>query len=212
MRAKYVLASFLALAFLPGTADAQRRRDPHRDRDRDRDRERVRVRVYRERASDRHMIPSRNLSLMVGALDYDYADDQFPMAALRGDWRLTRFLRGEMGVSYALGDVPAGDAAGSTRNTSLATATIGIQAELPIPFVRPYVGAAAGLFGRFDEGGDDAGGSSFVRPTTAFPVGVRIPVSSRLALRAEARFRYDQHENNTTAANVEKTAGLSFSF
>jgi hypothetical protein len=146
---------------------------------------------------------------MVGALNTDFAgDDNFPMAALRADWRLRRWLRSELGVSYALGDVPApGDAAGE-RSTSLATATVGIQAELPFRYLRPYAGVATGLFGRFDE----SGGARFVRTTQEFPVGVRVPVSSRLALRAEARFRFDQHENNTTAANVEQTAGLSFAF
>jgi hypothetical protein len=134
---------------------------------------------------------------MVGALNTDFAgDDNFPMAALRADWRLRRWLRSELGVSYALGDVPApGDAAGE-RSTSLATATVGIQAELPFRYLRPYAGVATGLFGRFDE----SGGARFVRTTQEFPVGVRVPVSSRLALRAEARFRFDQHENNTTAA------------
>ena len=179
-----------------------------------RTRERVEVRVYRDRDEERRYrrrdrFPSRNLSLVVGALNYDFADDDnFPMAALRADWRLTRFLRGEVDASYATGDVPADAATGGERSTSLAAATVGVQAELPFRYVRPYAGVAVGLFGRFDEGD----GPSFVRPTTAFPVGVRIPFSPRLALRGELRWRFDQHENNSTAVNVEQTAGLSFSF
>ena len=219
MRPRVLLATLAALTLLPAAADAQRRgrgrdrdRDHERDRDydRDRDRERRRVRVYRTSSRYRDYEPSRHLSLMVGVLDYDFAGDNFPMAALRADWRLTRFLRSEVDVTYALGEV-ADTAAGAPtaeRNTSLGTATVGIQAQLPFRYVRPYVGAAVGLFGRLDEGD----GASFVRPTHAFPVGVRVPVSPRLMLRGEVRFRFDQHENNTTAENVERTAGLSFAF
>jgi hypothetical protein len=240
MRTSYVLAALAVLSILPAGLDAQqsdrdrrdrerrdreRREEERRDREqerremeqerRERERERVRarervtVRVYRDGDQFRRRPPSRNLSLMVGVLNYDFADDDnFPMAALRADWRLTRFLRGEVDASYATGDVPADVATGGERSTSLATATLGVQAELPFRYVRPYVGVAAGLFGRFDEGD----GPSFVRPTTAFPVGVRIPFSPRLALRGELRWRFDQHENNSTAVDVEQTAGLSFSF
>ena len=209
MRPATVLVALTALACVPSFADAQRR---DRDRDRDRDRhERVRVRIYRDRY--REAGPSRSLTLAVGVLKYDFAggdDDDFPMAALRGDWRLTRFLRSELDATYAVGDVADATAADGERSTSLATTTVGIQAQLPFRYVRPYVGAAVGLFGRFD-GGDD--GESSVRPTTAFPVGVRLAVSSRLALRAEVRWRFDQHETNSaTAVDREQTVGLSVGF
>ena len=209
MRPAAVLVALAALAFGSSPADAQRR---DRDRDRDRDRhERVRVRVYR----DRYEAPgsSRALTLAVGVLDYDFAgrdDSSFPMAALRADWRLTRFLRSELDATYAVGDVADATVADGERSTGLATATVGVQAQLPFRYLRPYVGAAVGLFGRFD-GGDD--GESSVRPTTAFPVGVRLAVSPRLALRAEVRWRFDQHEaNNATAVNREQTVGLSVGF
>ena len=191
----------------------QERRE--RERERVRARERVTVRVYRDGDQFRRRPPSRNLSLMVGVLNYDFADDDnFPMAALRADWRLTRWLRSEVDVAYALGSVnpplsPSPAPSDDDRSSSLGAATVGIQAELPIPYVRPYAGVAVGLFGRSDEGDD---GASFVRPTTAFPVGVRVALSRRLALRGEVRFRYDQHEDNTTARDVERTVGLSFGF
>ena len=208
MRLAVVLASLAALSFVPSDSDAQ-----HRDRDRDRDRdrrERVRVRVYRDRY--REPVPARELTLAVGVLDYDFAgrdDDDFPMAALRANWRLTRHLLSELDATYALGDVADAAAADGERSTSLATATVGIQAQLPFRFVRPYVGAAVGLFGRFDDG-DDA--ESSVRPTTAFPVGVRLALSPRLAIRGEVRWRFDQHEPNATAVDREQTVGLSFGF
>jgi hypothetical protein len=144
----------------------------------------------------------------VGALSYDRADDDnFPMAALRVDWRLRHWLRSEVGIAYALADIPrpGATAADDDINSSLLAATVGLQAELPVPYVRPYVGASAGLFGRFDE----EGGDRFVRPTMAFPVGVRIPFSSRLGLRAEARFRFDEHEDGRSSPDVEQTVGVS---
>ncbi|HEU4630275.1 MAG TPA: hypothetical protein VFS08_11065 [Gemmatimonadaceae bacterium] len=178
-----------------------------------------RVIVHRGRAPSRtaqprrsyfERSPARQLSLSVGVLRYDPADDDnFPMAALRVDWRLRHWLRSEVGLAYALADVtPAGAPAGSDEeiNSSLLAATVGVQAELPVPYVRPYVGAAAGLFGRLDE----EGGDRFVRPTMAFPVGIRIPLSSRLGLRAEARWRFDEHETGGSAVDVEQTVGVSF--
>ena len=240
MRLALVLVSLAALSFTPADGQAQYR-DRERERDRrERDRERrardreerareseerareardrarhdrVQVRVYRARARDQ--VPTRNLTLAVGVLTYDFAgqsDDNFPMAALRADWRLTRFLRSEIDATYALGDVADATAEDGERSTSLATATAGVQAELPFRFLRPYAGVAVGLFGRFDGDENGSDGERSVRPTTAFPLGVRLAVSPRLAVRAELRFRFDQHDNNTTALNREQTVGLSFRY
>jgi len=206
------LSVLLLAGLVPATAEAQIRR-----RCRSCERERVRVYVREGRRDyDRDYWRRRQLSLLVGVLNTDLgSNDKLPMAAMRADWRLARFVRGEVGASYALGQLDFG-AAGTPGapsgdvNTSLFTATVGIQGELPIPFVRPYAGAAAGLFGRFDEKG--SGGQRFVRTTTAFPVGVRIPVSDRLSLRAEVRFRFDADPSGATTENVEQTAGLSFAF
>lgn len=244
MRLALVLVSLAALSFTPADGQAQYRdRERERDRrERDRERrerireeraheseerareareardrarhERVQLRVYR-RTRARDHLPSRNLTLAVGVLSYDFAgrsDDNFPMAALRADWRLTRFLRGEIDATYALGDVADAGAEDGERSTGLATATAGVQAELPFRYLRPYAGVAVGLFGRFD--GDETGsdGERSVRPTTAFPLGVRLAVSPRLAVRAELRFRFDQHDDNSTALNREQTVGLSFRY
>ena len=192
-------AVVLALPLLPAAAQAQRvvvRRG------------RAPSHVVQPRRSSYRPVASRQLSLSVGALRYDRADDDnFPMAALRVDWRLQHWLRSEIGLSYALADiaVPGAPAGDDEINSSLLAATVGLQAELPLPYIRPYVGAAAGLFARLDE----KGGDRFVRPTMAFPVGVRIPFSSRLGLRAEARFRFDEHEDGRSAQDVEQTVGVS---
>jgi hypothetical protein len=207
-------ALLLAAAALPQGAEAQRDRcrvySNGRWYDCDDDRVRTTTRT-RTRSQWRDAAPSRQLSLSVGALRYslDGEREHLPMAALRGDWRLTRLLRSELGVSYALGDAPAlvpqpGGAA--TRQASVVQGTLGLLAELPTPFVRPYVGAAAGLFGRFD------GDQEVVRPSFAFPVGLRIAFSPRVGLRAETRFRFDEHPSGRSAANTEFTAGLSVGY
>ena len=217
-----ILAAAAAVAVAPPAADAQRvivRRGatPPRTTARTpapRPTPAPRARVVQQRRAE--LVPGRTLTLSVGALRYEPdGDDNHPMAALRADWRLRRWLFSELGVSYALADLsmpatatlPAEDV-----NSSLATATVGLRAELPWPYLRPYVGAAAGLFARFDGETDDRESDSFVRPTVAFPVGVRIPFSPQLALRAEARFRFDEHRDGASVPNVEQTVGLSFRF
>ncbi|HEY0971513.1 MAG TPA: hypothetical protein VGE02_11155 [Gemmatimonadales bacterium] len=154
--------------------------------------------------------PARRMTLAVGVLNYEPADDDFPMAALRADWRLSRWLRSELGVSYAMGDVPLPVVDGPVEvDTHLMNASIGLNAELPVPVVRPYVGVSGGLFARFD----DEGGEDFVRPSIAVPVGLRLPITPRLGLRAEVRWRFDQHEGSgDSAVDREMTAGLSFGF
>ena len=108
--------------------------------------------------------------------------------------------------------MPEGAAAPEEIDASLLTATVGLNAELPIPIVRPYVGAAVGLGARFDGDGETYEGDTFVRPMFAFPVGVRIPISPRLGLRAEARFRFDEQTDGRSMTNVEQTVGVSFGF
>jgi hypothetical protein len=159
----------------------------------------------------RDLVPRRQLSLQVGALRYDQnGRETVPMAALRADWRLAPALRSELGLAYGFGDVPrlAGTGGTGPIGAHLLAPTLGLIAELPTPYLRPYVGAAAGLFGRFDE----SGGERFVRPTFAVPVGLRAQLGSRLALRAETRFRFDQHPSGATAPNTEFTAGLAIGY
>lgn len=200
MRGIRLFALLATILVIPSIADAQHRRRPDRRRG-----ESVIVRVERWERQ-----PQRQLALLVGVLNADLpGDDNFPMAALRADWRLARYLRSEVGVAYALGELTQGTGATATEvSSSLLTATIGLQAELPLPYIRPYVGAAAGLFGRRDE----EGGERFIRPTHAFPAGVRIPLSNRLALRGEVRYRFDEQEGGPTLVNVEQVGGLSFTF
>ena len=195
LRPLAVVCALTALALLPAVTQAQWRTTRRSSSS------------YRQPAT-----PWREASLVVGVLNYDFAnDDNFPMAALRFDWRLTRHLRSELSFAYAVAQVddPTGD---GDMNASLGAATVGLRAELPLPFIRPYVGAALGLFGRIDERDDDEGGVRSIRPTHAFRVGVRLPLSERAASRAEARWRFDQHRGGLTAVDIEKTAGLSFSF
>lgn len=196
-----LLAAAAALVVLPSLVEAQRvivRRGPavverHEQPRRLRDRE-----------------PARRVTLAVGTFDYARADDDAPMAALRTDWRLTPWLRSELGAAYAMAEVPGpldGGEAGEI-DAHLLNATVGLTAELPWPVVRPYVGIAGGLFARLNDGDID----DFVRPSVAVPVGVRIPFTRTLGLRAEVRWRWDEHPDGTSAPSREHTVGLSLGY
>ena len=198
-------AALCALFVAPSLASAQTRRDRDRDRDDDRGRIRgVRLSFERERA------PYREVTMSVGALDSDDDNENFPMAALRADWRLRRWLRSELGVSYATGSIDRlenGTRPSESATLQLATATVGLRAELPTPWVRPYVGAAAGLVLRHEEEG-----AQYVRTTAAFPAGLRFVLSDRVSLRGEARFRFDQRRRGGETVRIEQTGGLSVAF
>jgi hypothetical protein len=180
----------------------------------------VRTARVRTRSASRHddgfgYAARRQVTLGVGLLQYDLGGrESIPMASLRADWRLSRLFRGELGLAYAFGDLPptpgvtpapTPGADGLVRAHVLAP-TVGLLAELPTPFVRPYAGAAAGVVARFDNGDD------FARPTVAFPVGLRAALSERVGIRAEARFRFDQTPGGASAPNRELTAGLSVAY
>lgn len=206
MRRFCLLAAAAALTLtplIPTSADAQRRPTVRRS---PAPRE---VHVTRVSRQWRDMAPRRQMTLAVGVLDYYGTDSKAPMAALRADWRLARWLRSELSVAYALAEVviPSGTISEEV-NSNLLHASLGLNAELPVPFVRPYVGAAVGLFGRFDE--DE--GQDFVRPSVAVPVGVRLAFSPRMALRGEARFRFDEQLDGRSAISREYTLGLSFGY
>lgn len=167
--------------------------------------QRVVVRSSHAQRAQREIVPRREMLLSVGVMRYGVTGDNAPMAALRGDWRLARWVRSELGVAYALADVPT--LAGDEANSHLVAATVGVRAELPWAVFRPYAGIAAGLFARFDEEGDE-----FVRPTIAVPVGVRIPLSLRVGLRGEVRWRFDEHLTGESVVSREHTAGVSFAY
>lgn len=189
----------IAAALVPQRADAQWRRD--RDRERQRDRS---SRYDRDRWAD------RDLTFVVGALSSDDEDRNFPMAAVRVGWGIRRWLRSELGASYATGsrDVFAQNGARLDDATvQLGTLTLGLRAEAPLEYVRPYVGMAAGLFGEHVEDG-----VKFVSTTMAFPAGVRLLLSPRIALQGEVRFRFDHRERTGQTVNVEQTGGISIAF
>jgi hypothetical protein len=211
-----LLVTGAALAAAPRDARAQRARDRCRYYADGRwyscDARAERPRYERVRARRDDYVfggAGRQVALGVGVLQYDLGGrETIPLATLRGDWRLSRLWRGELGVSYGFGDLPRapGDPGGGLVDAHVLAPTVGLLAELPTPYLRPYAGAAAGVFARFDDGDD------FVRPTLAFPVGVRAVLSPRVALRAEARFRFDQQPTGASAPNRELTAGLSVGY
>ena len=156
--------------------------------------------------------PTSSVALVFGGFSYDHGGDRtYPMAGLRLERRLSRHLITEVAVSAARVEVDIVDNTQPEptveRGTSgIGAAMVGVQAELPVRGIRPYVGIAAGLFGRFDS----EGGDRFLRTTTAFPVGVRIALTDRLDYRAEVRARFDEHQSGGSAADAEITLGLGW--
>lgn len=220
-RPRLFLTALLALALTPALSQAQyntRDRDRERERERQREQERQReherdarsVRTVRISMERRSPAPDREITMSVGALRSDDDSGNLPMAAIRTDWRLRRWLRSEVGVSYAIGNterLESGVIPADERTLQLGTATVGLRAELPGQYLRPYVGVAAGLAMRAEEDG-----ARYVRTTMAFPAGLRVLLSDRVSVRAEARFRFDQRRGGGEAYRVEQTGGLSVAF
>src|SRR5688500_1877727 len=152
------------------------------------------------------------LNLQGGGLMYDReGDGTFAMGAVRVDWQLSRFIRAEVGGSYARPGTTGVRTIGQNvvepfeSHSNLMTAKVGVQAHLPTRVASPYVGLATGVFGRFDaEGGD-----RFFRPTQEVMAGVRVPVRGGIGLRAELRYRLDQHQDGGTASDMEHTLGVT---
>lgn len=159
-------------------------------------------------------LPKRTVSVMVGGLSSEINESTtFGMAAARADFRLSRYVLAEAGVSYARGEVEVGNYTSPTptfsmETTSLGTATVGIQAELPLRYVRPYVGVASGLYMRLDP----EGGHRFLSTTNEFPAGVRVPLTRSLGARGEVRLRYDEQQGNGQELGAEVTFGMSWKF
>lgn len=155
--------------------------------------------------------PRRSVSLMAGGFGSDVNESAtFGIAAARADWRLSRFILAEVGLSYARGEVEVANHTAATptysmERTGLGTATAGVQAQLPLPLVQPYVGIATGLYLRLDP----PGGHRFLSTTTEFPVGVRVPLTRRLGARGEVRLRYDQRQFEGQELGAEITGGLT---
>jgi hypothetical protein len=194
----WIVLALLGVTAIPHRADAQWRRD--RDRDRDRDR-------YSYRHDE---WAGRDLTFAVGALRSDDDDKNFPMAAVRVGWRLRSWLRSELGASYATGSRDRFAQNGTRLDDAtlqLGTATLGLRAEAPLEYLRPYVGVSAGLFGQHV-----TDGPNYVRTTMDFPVGLRLLLSPRLALQAEGRFRFDQRKDGGQGVNVEQTGGIAVAF
>lgn len=218
-RPALLIAALCALTLAPSLSNAQsttrerereRERARERERQRDHDRDTRTFRAVRISVERRERMPDREITMSVGALRVQDADVNLPMAALRTDWRLRRWLRSELGVSYAIGSIDRlenGTVPPDSRTLQLATGTVGLRAELPTRVIKPYVGVAAGLVFRNEEDGDQ-----YVRTTMAFPAGVRLVLSPRVSLRAEARWRFDQRRSGSEGVRVEQTGGLSVAF
>jgi hypothetical protein len=158
--------------------------------------------------------PVHSVSVVGGAFNYDGgSDDYFPLVGIRADRSLSRFIVAEAGLSYAaVASALAAFADETVRtlspSTPILTADLGVQFQLPLPHVRPYIGASVGAIAR---GGDDQLAARFVRPSYSAAGGVRVDLFNRLGLRAEIRVRQDEHPQ-WVATDFEETVGLSWRF
>lgn len=151
------------------------------------------------------------LTVAAGVLGTDVNEgENFPLIAARVDWGLSRHVRVEVGGTVARGDIELANHTGptttfTTEKTTLATTTVGVQAELPIGAIRPYVGTATGLYLRLDP----SGGDRFLSTTQEFPLGVRVDVTPRFGVRAEVRARFDNQQYGELAPGAEATVGVT---
>lgn len=151
------------------------------------------------------------LSIQAGGFVYGMeGDGVFPMAAVRVDWPVNRYLRAEAGGSFARpGAVIHLDQYETPTavhdHTQLFTATLGVQLELPTRLGSPYVGVAGGLFARYDP----SPGERFVAATQELLGGLRVPVNETVGVRGEVRLRLDEHEGRGTSSNLEQTLGIT---
>jgi Outer membrane protein beta-barrel domain len=159
----------------------------------------------------------RTATARVGGLMYDRGGDATNlMVGVGVNWTLSRHLLAEVEGTWSSAETTVLSYANSpssplpVQTTShLATATAGIQAQAIVGRFRPYFGMATGLFVRYDE---HDGGDRFPRYTVAFPAGLRVDLTQRVALRGELRARFDTHQDGGGGTNVEQSVGLSFRF
>jgi outer membrane protein with beta-barrel domain len=152
---------------------------------------------------------------MAGVLDWDFADQNFAMFAIRADRPMSKLVRFEFESSLTRVDVQTRENGTFDRNapregSSLATVSIGFQARHRTRWVEPYGGISFGLFFRRD---DDADNVRTSQSTIGFPVGLRIFLTDRIGLRGEIRLRRDQTAFGVSSlVNWEKTLGISWTF
>ena len=159
---------------------------------------------------------SRMVTARAGGLMYDRGGDATNlMLGVGVDWSLSKHVLAEVDATWSGADGSFVDYSSPTApvlvetRTHLATATAGVQAQALIGPVRPYIGMAGGLYVHYDS---KDGGDRFPRYTVAFPGGVRVDVTNRIALRGELRARFDVEQDGGSGANLEQTLGLSFRF
>ncbi len=154
-----------------------------------------------------------------GQFYYDFADENFPMAAVRFDRPLSKWVRFEFEGSLARVEVQSDPSGAFDPNlpelkSSLGTVSIGFQLRHRTERVEPYVGFGFGLFKRRDDQSEDEGQSvRSSQSTLVFPGGLRIFLTDQLGLRAEVRMRRDQTAFGVSSeTNWEKTLGISWTF
>ena len=157
---------------------------------------------------------SWTVGLAGGVFNYETSDDQgFPIIAVRADRPMSKWVRFEVGTSYARPEIQTNaqqmfDPTLPAEHTNLFTVTVGLQLRLTVGPLEPYGGVSAGFFGRYD---GDSAGRRFGRSTFAFPFGIRLWATDHIGVRGEYRFDEDSHEV-LRRSDSEMTAGVFWTF
>ena len=146
----------------------------------------------------------RSVSIMAGAFYHDYyGDEAAPMAALRFNWEVRRWLVTEFGTFYARPETDNDD------DVSMTGADVSIQAQLPHPLLQPYLGLGTGIHITLEQ----EPGDRYAESSTQAMGGLRLSLGRGIGLRGEIRYRIDDQQSSTNAAdNIELTAGLSWAW
>jgi hypothetical protein len=152
--------------------------------------------------------PSRSVSLSAGAMSFDVSGTgTAPTFALRMDTELgRRWLVGDLGLGYASIEEQS-----AIDRTQLGILEGQLQLQLPGAYLRPYVGAGAGLISYLTQ----AGGRHEVSGSLSVGAGLRAPLADRVGLRVDGRLRaWDDRSAGFGFVNStsELTAGLSVRF
>ncbi len=155
--------------------------------------------------------PSQGVTILGGAfLDERGEGGHHPFVSARYERWLSRWVAFEGGVTHArserllVSQVSPESHSVATPYTSL---DLGIHLQLPLPLVRPYVGATIG--GTYFDGSNYRG--SEVGITHAVMAGARVGHFRNISLRGEFRLRRDNIAN-VVGFNGEYGLGLTYNF
>lgn len=149
---------------------------------------------------------TRSVSLSRGSMEFDASGvGTADVFALRADRKVAgNWLLGELGLAYSsIREDSRSD------DTKLGVAELQLQAQAPLRYVQPYIGAGLGTLSYLT---NSQGRGSLTEAVSA-GAGVRVDVWRNFGLRADGRVRYwDWNGEGFVNSSAEITAGLGYRF